>query len=84
MSAPGEYDDKDVTPNRPDRAESTSGGGGEYDDKDVAGGPGSAAAEPESEPEGSFVDKDVEPRAATERGKGEYDDKDVNRRPPAT
>jgi hypothetical protein len=52
-------------------------GGGEYDDKDVSGDKGSAApAEPESEPEGSFVDKDVEPRAATERGKGEYDDKD--------
>jgi hypothetical protein len=77
MSAPGEYDDKDVTPNRPDRASSTPAGGGEYDDKDVSGDKGSTApAEPESEPEGSFVDKDVEPRAATERGKGEYDDKD--------
>jgi hypothetical protein len=79
MSAPGEYDDKDVTSNRPDRAGSTSAGGGEYDDKDVVSADhdaGSAAAEADSEPEGSFVDKDVEPRAATERGKGEYDDKD--------
>jgi len=74
MSAPGEYDDKDVTPDRSDRAGSKPAQEGEYDDKNVADG----SERSEEEPEGSFVDKDVEPRAATGHGEGEYDDKDVN------
>ncbi len=76
MSAPGEYDDKDVTPRRPGRAGSEPAREGEYDDTNVDE---THEATAEAEPEGSFVDKDVEPRAATERGQGEYDDKDVNR-----
>ena len=72
MNAPGEYDDKDVTSRRSDRAGSKPAQEGEYDDKNVA----DDTQRSDAEPEGSFVDKDVEPRAATERGKGEYDDKD--------
>jgi hypothetical protein len=73
MTAPGEYDDKDVTPDRSERAGSKPAPEGEYDDKNVDDADRPAD---EPEPEGSFVDKDVEPRAATERGEGEYDDKD--------
>jgi hypothetical protein len=75
MSAPGEYDDKDVTSDRPERSGSKPAQEGEYDDTNVADG----TERSDAEPEGSFVDKDVAPRAATERGEGEYDDKDVNR-----
>ncbi len=75
MSAPGEYDDKDVTPGRSERPGSKPAQEGEYDDTNVA----DDTDRSDAEPEGSFVDKDVEPRAATERGEGEYDDKDVNR-----
>ncbi len=75
MSAPGEYDDKDVAPRRSDPSGSKPAQEGEYDDTNVA----DDADRSDAEPEGSFVDKDVEPRAATERGEGEYDDKDVNR-----
>ena len=73
MSAPGEYDDKDVTPHRPERTGSQPAQEGEYDDMNVDETGRSAA---ESEPEGSFVDKDVAPRAATQSGEGEYDDKE--------
>ena len=75
MSAPGEYDDKDVTPDRSERAGSKPAHEGEYDDKDVP----DDTERSDAEPEGSFVDKDVAPRADTERGEGEYDDKDVSR-----
>jgi hypothetical protein len=75
MSAPGEYDDKDVTTDRSERAGSKPAQEGEYDDTNVA----DDTERSDAEPEGSFVDTDVAPRAATERGKGEYDDKDVNR-----
>jgi hypothetical protein len=75
MSAPGEYDDKDVTSDRSERAGSKPAQEGEYDDQNVA----ADTDRSDAEPEGSFVDKDVEPRAAVERGEGEYDDKDVNR-----
>jgi len=75
MSAPGEYDDKDVTTDRSERAGSKPAEEGEYDDKNVA----DDAARSDEEPEGSFVDKDVAPRAGTESGEGEYDDKDVKK-----
>jgi hypothetical protein len=73
MSAPGEYDDKDVVDD-PRRADAKPANEGEYDDKNVA----DDTERSEAEPEGSFVDKDVAPRAATEHGEGEYDDKDKN------
>jgi hypothetical protein len=79
MTSSGEYDDKDVTAGRTDRAGAKPAQEGEYDDKNVADD-----AERSDAPEGSFVDKDVEPRAPTAPGQGEYDDKDVNRRPPAS
>jgi hypothetical protein len=80
VSTPGEYDDKDMTPERAERAGSRPAQAGEYDDKDVA----DDTERPDAEPGGSFVDKDVGPSSAAERRDGEYDDKDVNGRPPAT
>lgn len=74
MTSPGEYDDKDVTADPTERAGSKPAQEGEYDDKNVADD-----AERSDAPEGSFVDKDVAPRAPTEGGEGEYDDKDVYR-----
>jgi hypothetical protein len=75
MSTPGEYDDKDVASGRTERPDSKPAQEGEYDDTNVA----DDTERSDAQPEGSFVDTDVAPRAATERGQGEYDDKDVNR-----
>jgi hypothetical protein len=75
MSAPGEYDDKDVSSDQAERAGEKPAQEGEYDDKNVA----DDTERSEAEPEGSFVDKDVAPRTPTQGGEGEYDDKDENR-----